>query len=82
METTQDLAELLSGQTCPLATNPQWEEAVALPISCELQPGQLENAGSGLEVALALGLHGCTAAAGSSVRAAASAWVHSRSGER
>jgi len=64
----QAIAELLLGQTCPLATSPQWEEAVALPRPCELQPGLSENMESGLEVALALqellALRGCTATAG------------------
>lgn len=64
----QDLAELLLGQTCPLAKNSQWEEAVALFRWCELQPGLLEDVEWGLEFALAiwklLGLHGCTATVG------------------
>lgn len=77
MGRNQNLAELLSGQTCPLATRPQWEEAVALPSPCELQPGLLENVGSGLEVALALqellGLCGCTAGVGKGKGASAAA---------
>lgn len=50
MGRNQDLAELLLGQTCPLAFGyrhalcpPQWEEALALLRWCELQPGLLED---------------------------------------
>lgn len=68
MGRNHNLEELLSGQTCPLATGSQLEEAVALPSPCELQPGLLEKVGSGLEVALALrgllALHGCRATEG------------------
>lgn len=64
----QDLEELLLGQICPLATNPQWERAVAHFRWCELQPGLLKDVEWGLEVALALwkllDLHVCTATVG------------------
>lgn len=71
----QDLAELLLGQTRPLAFGyrhalcpPQWEAAVAFLSWCELQPGLLEDVEWGLEVALALwkllNLRGCTATVG------------------
>lgn len=46
----QDLAELLSGQACPLAINPQSEEAVAILGLCELQSGLLESVRSDLEL--------------------------------
>lgn len=67
MGRNQALAELLLGQTCSLAASPQWEEVVAFPSPCELQPELLENVESGLEAALALqelGLYGCTATVG------------------
>lgn len=54
MGKNQDLVEFLLGQTCPLATNPQWEEAVALPRPHQLQPGLLETVELRLESALAL----------------------------